>query len=500
MSRRHEQPAARRAVSAFGVLGWLIVLAGTARCGGSSVPVPPQAGATLRVGVGQVVLATPQAGLRQVVGNLSLEGLVNFTEDGRPRPFLAESWTTAPDGLTLTLQLHRQAKFHDGTPVTASAVVPMLRDALPKAMGSAFEDIGEILAINDTQIRFLLRQPAPLVIEALETSIQKPGKNSVSVGPYVPTNSASPLELKANTDYYLGRPAIDRIVVTSYPSVRTAWAELLRGSLDMLYEVNMDALNSLESSSNVAIFSYVRHYQYLIMFGSHAPGFKSAAIRRELNAVIDRDALVREGLNGHGIASSGPVPPRHWALGRDVKRLGFDPKLAADLAGRHLRFTCLVPADSVYERLALAVKRQLAAASVDMQVKEVTQDRLVEAATKNDFEALLVDTVSGPSLFRSYQRWHSGGTFNPKPIDSPSVDAALDRVRHASSDDEYRSGVTAFQQAILDEPPAIFLAWGERARAVSRRFDVPAAEDGRDVLATLRLWRPKTDQRAANRN
>jgi peptide/nickel transport system substrate-binding protein len=484
----------------FRVLGWLIVLAGTARCTQRAGPLPPQAETTLRVGIGGLPLLAPQAGLRQVVGNLSLEGLVNFTQDGRPRPFVAESWTTTPDGLTLTLQLHRQAKFHDGSPVTASAVVPILRDALPKAMGSAFEDIGEILAIDDTHIRFLLRQPAPLVIEALETLIQKPGKNSVSVGPYVPTTSASPLELKANTDYYLGRPAIDRILVTSYPSVRTAWAELLRGNLDMLYEVNMDALDSLESSSSVAVFSYVRHYQYLIMFGSRAPVFKSPGIRRELNAVIDRDALVREGLNGHGIASSGPVPPRHWALGRDVRKLAFDAKLASNLEGRHLRFTCLVPADSVYERVALAVKRQLAAASVDMQVKEVTQDQLVEAMERNDFEALLVDSVSGPSLFRSYQRWHSGSPFSLKAIDSSLIDAALDRIRHASSDDEYRAGVTAFQQAIVDDPPAIFLAWGERARAVSRRFDVPAAEDGRDVLATLRLWRPKTDQRAANRN
>jgi ABC-type transport system substrate-binding protein len=275
---------------------------------------------------------------------------------------------------------------------------------------------------------------------------------------------------------------------------------LLRGNLDMLYEVNMDALDSLESSSSVAVFSYVRHYQYLIMFGSRAPVFKSPGIRRELNAVIDRDALVREGLNGHGIASSGPVPPRHWALGRDVRKLAFDAKLASNLEGRHLRFTCLVPADSVYERVALAVKRQLAAASVDMQVKEVTQDQLVEAMERNDFEALLVDSVSGPSLFRSYQRWHSGSPFSLKAIDSSLIDAALDRIRHASSDDEYRAGVTAFQQAIVDDPPAIFLAWGERARAVSRRFDVPAAEDGRDVLATLRLWRPKTDQRAANRN
>ena len=49
----------------------------------------------------------------------------------------------------------------------------------------------------------------------------------------------------------------------------------------------------------------------------------------------------------------------------------------------------------------------------------------------------------------------------------------------------YRAGVAAFQRAIVDDPPAIFLAWSERARAVSTRFDVPV-EPGRDILSTLR--------------
>ena len=54
----------------------------------------------------------------------------------------------------------------------------------------------------------------------------------------MPAAPNTPGELRVNADYYLGRPTIDRIVVTSYPSVRTAWAELLRGNIDMLYEVN----------------------------------------------------------------------------------------------------------------------------------------------------------------------------------------------------------------------------------------------------------------------
>ena len=165
-----------------------------------------------------------------------------------------------------------------------------------------------------------------------------------------------------------------------------------------------------------------------------------------------------------------------------------------------MQFTCLVSADSVYERIALVVKQQLAAASVDMRVEEATQDQILRAATDNNFEAILVDTVSGPSVFRSYRHWHSKTSVPPQPISSSAIDAALDRIRHAPSDDEYRQGVTAFQRAIVEEPPAIFLAWGERARAVSQKFDVPVPEDGRDVLSTLRLWRPTADRRAGNRN
>jgi hypothetical protein len=29
-----------------------------------------------------------------------------------------------------------------------------------------------------------------------------------------------------------------------------------------------------------------------------------------------------------------------------------------------------------------------------------------------------------------------------------------------------------------------------RARAISKRFVVPASEPGRDIVATLRLWKP----------
>ena len=41
---------------------------------------------------------------------------------GKLEPELAESWTVAPDGSHVTFRLRRNARFHDGTPVTARDV------------------------------------------------------------------------------------------------------------------------------------------------------------------------------------------------------------------------------------------------------------------------------------------------------------------------------------------------------------------------------------------
>jgi ABC-type oligopeptide transport system substrate-binding subunit len=108
--------------------------------------------------------------------------------------------------------------------------------------------------------------------------------------------------------------------------------------------------------------------------------------------------------------------------------------------------------------------------------------------------------VSGPTLFRPYLVWHSNTPFNVGGFGSPAIDEALDRVKHAADETGFRAAVAGMQQAFMDDPPGIFLAWSVRARAVSKRFAVPAAEPGRDILSTLRLWKPVSDERSASRN
>ena len=47
------------------------------------------------------------------------------------------------------------------------------------------------------------------------------------------------------------------------------------------------------------------------------------------------------------------------------------------------------------------------------------------------------------------------------------------------------------QRVLVDDPPAVFIAWDETARAVGRRFRIPVAP-GRDILSSLSQWRPRS--------
>jgi ABC-type transport system substrate-binding protein len=154
----------------------------------------------------------------------------------------------------------------------------------------------------------------------------------------------------------------------------------------------------------------------------------------------------------------------------------------------------------VNERIGLELKRQLQSIDVDMNVEELPQDQIIQRATKRNYDAILLEGVSGPTLFRPYLLWHSNMPFNPGGFGNPTVDAALDRVRSAPTEESYRTAVAALQDAFMEDPPAIFLAWSVQARAVSKRFEVTAPEPGRDILSTLRLWRPVTDERRVSRN
>jgi peptide/nickel transport system substrate-binding protein len=465
----------------------------------------PQSKITLRVGIGPLPSASPQDGLLQLIQNLSLEPLVRFTEDGRPRPGLAKEWSISADRLRARLTLHDGLRFHDGTKVRAEDIASSLSVTLPRVMGPAFTDVKAVSSEGGSEIDFALNQRSPFLFEALETTVQKPGTRGIGTGPYIARSSADTPEMWANHSYYLGTPTIERIVLNTYATTRAAWADMLRGKVDMLYEVGVDAIDSLEAANTVKLFTFTRHYQLMIVFNPSSKALASPTVRRALNSAIDRDALTKEGLGGFGEPSFSPIWPHHWAYPSDSPGFSFDATRAVgglpppDSTGVRLRFECLVPEGATYERIALVVRRQLANVGVELRLVEVPLNELVTRLPKREYEAALVEGINAPTMFRPYEWWHSGGSLNIGQWGNSALDEALDQVRHSVSNTEYRAAVKRVHKAVFQDPPAIFLAWPQRARAVSNRFTVPA-EPARDVLPTLRLWKAVPDNQRASRN
>jgi peptide/nickel transport system substrate-binding protein len=477
-------------------------------CGGTGAPSGAPA-SPLRVGISQLPTASPVDGLRQLSQNVATEALVRTGEDGRVQPWLAESWTAAPNGQSVNVRIRPGVKSHDGLPFDASAVAALLPGALLTFMGPELFKGIEVQASGPQNVDIRFRQSPAFLMEALEAQIRKPGTALIGTGPFmVPAGSTS--ELRANKDYYLGPPTIERITIQTYPSVRAAWAEMLRNNIDMLYDVGLDALDSMETATNVAVYTFTPKYQYLIALNPQSPTLRSAKLRQALNMAIDRDAVVRVALNGHGLPSTGPFWRRHWALPADLRWFTYDPQRAAATVVAEsrattdrtasLRFSLLVPPDAVNERIALEIKRQLKLIGVELTVEPVSLDRLFQMIQSRSYDAVLMEGVGGPTLFRPYQLWHSGGTFNPGTLGNASVDAAFDRLRAAASEAEFRAAAAGVQQAFMDDPPAIFLGWMERARAVSKRFNVATDPARPDVLGTMRLWTPAVAERQARRN
>jgi len=100
--------------------------------------------------------------------------LVKFDGEGYPKviPDLAQSWTIAPDGLTLTFKLKGPVQFHDGSPLTSEDVKASYERIINPPPGvvsirrSYYANL-TVQAPDPATVIFKLRSPMAGVLEAL---------------------------------------------------------------------------------------------------------------------------------------------------------------------------------------------------------------------------------------------------------------------------------------------------------------------------------------------
>jgi peptide/nickel transport system substrate-binding protein len=462
----------------------------------------------LVIGTPEGTAAGAENGVRQVARTLSLEGLTQLSADGRAVARLADKWEWENGGLRLRLFLHAGVTFHDGRPMDARLAAEALRAAISRqanrALYPSLNYVTSVEASGDSQVLLNLSQPSAFLPEDLEIPLEI-GTNGVGTGAFKVVKTAdSEIDLERFDGYHEGTPKIQRIVIRPFETLRTAWTNLLRTDVDMITDVPPEAVEFI-SNDEVEVIPFERRYQFVIVFNSSKPPFSSSMVRRALNAAVNRDTLVKDVLQGHGTPSTGPFWPKYWAYDTSMASYTFDPPLATSLldsAGQRMKaatnssprarfhFVCLVPAGfSVWERIALEVQRNLYNVGVDMQFKVVPFQEFDTLIREGNFEAAFTDLISGPTPGRAYIFWRSGRRFkglNVFGYENPEAERLFDVLRTSSNEAAVRSATRGLQRVFLDDPPALFLAWTQRARAVRRNFQIPT-EPGRDPILTL--WR-----------
>jgi ABC-type transport system substrate-binding protein len=488
-------------------------------------PAAPAHGAPviLSIGIAQPPGAAAESGLAAVATLLQNAPPVTFARDGQVGPGLALEWDESPDGLTWRFRLRQGLTFHDGSALTASDLKESLEGQLsapgPFGVTPGLRDVRSVEASNATELVVRLARPSSLLLEALaHVQVATGSDPSAHAGPYMPVSrETGRIVLEAFDGYYRGRPNIQRIELRSYQTPRTAWGGLMRNEIDFLYEVAPEAVEFLQAGTDVQEFSFLRPYAYLVGFNLRHPALGRREVRRALGMAVDRPALIQRALSGRGVPAQSHVWPQHWAYDGSVAPPPLDrgaAMAALDAAGWPLRpapgragtapahaavggppsrfgFACLIPADyPLFERLAVIVQKQLFDIGVEMAIEPVPARDLQRRLAAGRFDAYLLELAAGQGFNFPYWLWHSTSWTGDVPMIASGYDAAddaLDRLRAARNDAQLASAVSAFQRMQQEDPPGIFLAWGEISRAVRRHFVVPVA-DGRDILGSVPQW------------
>ena len=223
------------------------------------------------------------------------DGLIKIAGNGEPKPNLASSWNISKDGLRWTFSLRKVVRFHDGVELTAEDAV-WTYNAIKSIENKGryfnfFESVKDIKAIDKYTVEIILEKPHASFLYGLEVGILPKhlliGKDlrhtefnyhPIGTGLYKFVTSphggegqgeggfSNEIILKANEDYFNGRPYLDKIIVKTFANQKIMWARLMRGEIDFSSGINPSDYEIIENIPSFKTYSVLKPYYYMIAF------------------------------------------------------------------------------------------------------------------------------------------------------------------------------------------------------------------------------------------
>jgi peptide/nickel transport system substrate-binding protein len=245
---------------------------------------------------------------------------------------LATNYTVSEDGLTWTVKIRNDAKFHDGVPLTAKDVAFTFNTAAEAAGKVDLSMLEKATAINNETVEFKLNDNQATFINKLvvigivpeHAYSENYGQSPIGSGPYkfVKWDKGQQVIFEVNPDYYGETPYFKKLTIV-FMEADTAFAAAKAGQID-LAEIpssyanqNVDGMKivSLDSIDARGISFPMQPNTGKKTESGYAIGnnvTSDAAIRKALNIGIDRQALINGALNGQGKEEFTGVDKAPW--------------------------------------------------------------------------------------------------------------------------------------------------------------------------------------------
>lgn len=240
--------------------------------------------------------------------------LVGYDDDMSLVPRLAASWEPDASGTRWRIRL-RQARFHDGSPVTAQDVLYSYRriidpaTASPASSNFADLDVTASRARSATELELVLRAPNfefPLAWGAPATEIVKAGtrdfRSPIGSGPFrfrsfVPGQSAVFTRFDG---HFSGsaKPAELEFLSIAEESARVS--ALLSGQVHYAHDVSANAAKQLRDDKRTRVLAARHGTMQAVALKIDRKPFTDPRVLQAVLLGVDRPALLRVALSGSG--------------------------------------------------------------------------------------------------------------------------------------------------------------------------------------------------------
>lgn len=434
------------------------------------------------------------------------ETLVVLDDDAVARPSLATDWTQTSD-TTWRFQIRGGVSFHDGTPLTADAVVGSLQRAaaaspvprILKGVGLEVRAEGDAVVVTTAAADPLL----PQRLSSPQLSILAPSAYAgetvspigTGTGPFrlVAVDGITGATLDRFDGYWGGRAKLAGIDVSFVPDGAARAAALRTGTADIVEAIPAGRVETVDP----ALVHEVPMPRTNTLYLTTTKGpFADPAVRAAARAAIDRAAIVASVYEGRAQEAQGLLGPAlAWTVGArgtaEYEGLLAARATPAKVDGVPITLGTFTDRAELPE-VAVLVAQQLEAAGF-VVTQDVREYQFIEAdALAGAFDAFILSRAtvldSGDPVAYFASDFACGGGFSLSQLCTASVDAAIATASQTAPGAERQRAILAAEARILATDAVVPMLHERIVQGESTRVRDASRDPRERTLVTIDTW------------